>query len=212
MKVTLTDENWLQIVTFLEQKQISIESVSERFGVTRLEIQQHIQLFKELDPCVTTKSFPGAMTLDQVNVTWLTNVEFNLLGVKIVGRGVKNVGRVLLSHPVSLEQDGRSGEIYAVSDAVHLLYPIPEVVLCELWRLRASRGERVLRIGDERYFELLMKRLAHLKIDRDGNWIETDLKRHKQDLIELRAHELNTEERIERREVLICISDGKIIY
>ena len=69
--VNLTDENWLQIVTFIQQHNIPVESVSEVFGVTRKDIQEHISLFKELDPCVSSKAISGAMSIEETEATWV---------------------------------------------------------------------------------------------------------------------------------------------
>ncbi len=210
MKVNLSDENWLQIVTFIKQDNISIESVSETFGVTRKAILTHISIFKELDPCVSSKAVSGAMAVEATEVLWLTTVEYSLLGVKLVGRGLKNVGRVRLPQSVLLELDETAGEVVAVGEVTYLLYPVPETVLWELWRIRPWSGERELRIGDDMFLELLLKRLTYLKNGGDGSWSEIALKNYKPDLVVIRDILLSCEERRKSRAELIRISDGFI--
>lgn len=181
MEVKLTDENWLQIVTFITQDSIPIESVSEVFGVTRKDIQEHITIFKELDPCVSSRAVSGVMPIEEIEATWVTASELRLLGLKIRGLGVKKRGRVLLPLPGSLVL--AADEIVKIDSKRHALYNVPESVLRRLWFLRPGVAERRLRIGDDFLFELLMKRLSSFKSCSGCHWTELDLKNYKLELI-----------------------------
>ena len=203
--VNLTDENWLQIVTFIQQYNIPVESVSEVFGVTRKDIQEHISLFKELDPCVSSKTISGAMSIDKTEATWVTASELRLLGVKIRGLGVRKVGRVLLPIASSLELVG--GDIEKVVSKRYVIYNVPESVLWRLWSLRPAVAERSLRIGDDYFMELLMKRLVSHKSGFDRHWTELDLKSHMQDLIQCRV---DTKESARFREEAVTIENNLI--
>ncbi len=207
MKV-LTDENWLQIITFIKQDNISIESVSETFGVIRKDILTHISIFKELDLCVSTKAVSGAMAVEESEATWVTASELRLLGVKIRGLGVKKVGRVLMSLPSSLVLV--AGEVMKVDSKRHMLYSVPESVLLRLWRLRPGATERCLRIGDDFLMELLIKRLSFFKSSSLKHWTELNLKSYKQELIQSRE-EGDEKTKTQLRKEAVRIEDKQIL-
>lgn len=201
----ITDENWLQIITFVKERNVPIEHACDVFGVKRKEIIEQANIFCELDPCIVEKKYTEVMSLRETKVTWVTVVELRLLGVRLLSRDVKNVGRVRLPCTPVLKSDGDG--IVAECEKKYLMYPVPESVLRELWRLRPGCGERSNIYGDHRFMELLMKRIAFLKSKRLCHWSETDVSRNKSGIIQDRVY--GVDKQALRKGVLVY-ENGKI--
>ncbi len=205
------DSQWLQIATIIDNGNgIPIESVSENLGVSSYEISQRCSTIIELNSFVGIKTITEALMIEDVPANWFTATELNLLGVNIMGRGVRVAGRVVLPCSRRAEIEGSTGDIVIVFMKKTILYEIPDSVAMRLWELR-SEGEAIsVSQGGAVVIESLLRKMISIQFEKRCHWMDVDLSTHKKELLSIKEAGLTEEEKRSLRNEVIKIQDGII--
>jgi hypothetical protein len=193
-----TDHQWMQIATMLNGGEgIPIESVSARLGVGSFEICQRCSLIKKLNSYVLVKAVSGALSYSCVPANHFTARELGLLGVRILGRGLKVTGRVAVPCEPSPEVDLVTGDIVVRLSRKKTLYEIPVQFIARFWELRPGPNEMSIRAGDTQFTEMLTRKISALLFEAKEHWTGVELTKcmkHLNNIIEIDLNEKEKED------------------
>lgn len=199
----MEDDMWPQVIAVVRSG-VPVEKVAECLGVSTFEISQWNKVISETEDCIRIKTYPKIIPIHEVQANWLTAGELKFLGVNLMGRGVRPVGRTVLPCERSVER--RGGDLIVVSSKKHILYPIPVCMLKRLWELRPSPSEIHVTASDSEFIEMLQRKIAAFELG-GPHWTQVNLSAYKPDL--KLQHEENKAER--RNAVVHEIIDNKEI-
>jgi hypothetical protein len=205
----LTDRQWRQIASIV-QAGIPIESIAEMSGVKIYEVFSHLRAIPadQLEPYNEINEIPGASSPESMQANWLTAVELNLLGVNLVGRGVKIAGHIGLPCEPTIDV-GQDNNIQVRSVKKHHLYAVPVSVIMRLWELRPEPKHIAIRCGDSPIVERLIRKVIALSINQ-SQWSEVNVEEHISALMEKRSSITSRDERIRQRAAVLRIENGEI--
>jgi hypothetical protein len=195
----LTDLQWAQVASIIAAG-VPIESFERNLSLQRYEITKRCCSVEEVPSFVFIRSYKNIIPLEAVPENWLTASELALLGVSIMGRGVKVAGRIATRCSPMPEIDSIGGEIVVASTKRHNMYCLPKDTVLRWWELRPEQDSLLIRNGDQQSIDMLMRKLAVLVFDLDSHWSRVDLLPFKSELLTIKETTLTDKEKRYERE------------
>ncbi|MCB2215690.1 MAG: hypothetical protein KQH59_06460 [Desulfobulbaceae bacterium] len=198
----LTELQWVQIASIIAAG-IPIESVERNLGLSCYQIDKQCRRIKELESFVRIETLTGIIPFNEIPADWFTAAELSVIGVSIMGRGIKVVGRIALKCDPVLKLDQGTSEIHVASARKHALYRIAKEIAVRLWELRPEPASLMVKNGDQYIIERLMRKIAVLAFNLTPHWAEVELLSYRKEMLRLKETNLTVEEKQDERESLV---------